>query len=218
MPDAGLSRRGVVMFSQILRFGQCALLILLIVAPATAQDMSQDDEGFVSVGDYPWVDWVGPLSDGLHGCRFGMTGFEVNRILQEKGLKSANARPYTLRFQGHVLGQTAEVIAEFTKAGPSRPGSSLRVMQIRWDFRGLPQHGYSYFQRLEEMLGSRYGTPVLEKDAGVVNLDSGQGTLQRLYYGQQARAWLEFKAIRRQEYVLLIRIECPQLPKPEDAP
>ena len=71
------------MFSQILRFGQCALLILLIAAPSTAQDMAQDDDGFVSVGDYPWVDWVGPLSDGLHGCRFGMTGFEVNRITIE---------------------------------------------------------------------------------------------------------------------------------------
>ena len=73
------------MFSQILLFGQCALLILLMVAPATAQD----DDGFVSVVDYPWVDWVGPLSDGLHGCRFGMSGFEVNRMLQEKGLKKA---------------------------------------------------------------------------------------------------------------------------------
>jgi hypothetical protein len=50
------------------------------------------------------------------------------------------------------------------------------------------------------------------------NLDSGDGQLQRLYYGPQARAWLEFAAIRRQEYLLTIRIECPQLPKPEDAP
>jgi hypothetical protein len=203
------------MFSQIRSLCHFGLVILLVAAPALAQD---DEDGFVSVGDYPWVGFYGPLSDGLHGLRFGMGGFEVNRILREKGMEPANARPYTLRFEGQVLGQPAEVVAEFDQSSPASPGANLRVVQIRWDFRGLPQNGFRYFSRLDEMLASRYGKPVLVKDDGMQNLDTGNGRLQRLYYGPQARAWLEYQALRRQEYVLMIRIECPQLPKPEDAP
>ena len=204
------------MFSQILVRGQFAMLIFLLVAsPGAAQDMD-DEGGFIPVGDYPWVGFVGPLSDGLHGLRFGMGGFEVNRIMREKDLEPANARPYTLRFWGDVMGQPAELIAEFTDERPSHPGASLRVVQIRWNFRGLPQQGFNYFQKLDEMLASRYGRPVLKVDDGMQNLDTGDGRLQRLYYGTQAQAWLEYSAIRRQEFALMIRIECPQLPKPED--
>ena len=202
------------MFSQIRSLIYFGMVIFLVASPALAQD---DDDGFVSVGDYPWIGFVGPLSDGLHGLRFGMGGYEVLRILREKGLEPATARPYTLRFEGEVLGEDAEIIAEFDRERPSSPGASLRVVQIRWNFRGLPQNGFRYFTRLDEMLASRYGKPVLEKDDGMANLDTGSGRLQRMYYGQQARAWLEYVAIRRQEFALMIRIECPQLPKPEDA-
>ena len=202
------------MVSQIRPLFYFGIVILLCAASASAQE---GDRGFVSVGDYPWIGFQGPLSDGLHGLRFGMDGFEVNRILREKGLEPANARPYTLRFEGQVLGQAAELIAEFDEEQASSPGASLRVVQIRWNFQGLPQGGFRYFTRLNEMLASRYGNPVMEKDAGMQNLDSGQGRLQRLYYGPQAQAWLEYMAIQRQEYVLMIRIECPQIPKPEDA-
>jgi hypothetical protein len=202
------------MFSQIRLPIYVWIVILLISGPVTAQE----EDGFVSVGDYPWVGFVGPLSDGLHGLRFGMDGFQVNRILRDKQLEPANARPYTLRFEGDVLGESAEIVAEFDRDRPSTPGANLRVVQIRWDFRGLPQNGLRYFTRLNDMLASRYGAPVLEKDDGMANLDTASGRLQRLYYGPQARAWLEYVAIRRQEYLLMIRIECPQLPKPEDAP
>ena len=203
------------MFSQIRPLIYFGMVMLIVSVPVAAQD---DEAGFDSVGDYPWVGFQGPLSDGLHGLRFGMGGFEVNRVLREKELEPANARPYTLRFEGEVLGQPAEIIAEFDQSRPSTPGASLRVVQIRWDFRGLPQNGFRYFNRLDELLASRYGRPVLEKDDGMANLDTGSGRLQRLYYGPQARAWLEYVAIRRQEYALMIRIECPQLPKPDDAP
>jgi hypothetical protein len=202
------------MVSQIRSLCYFGMVIFLLCSPALAQE----DDGFVSVGDYPWVDFQGPLSDGLHGLRFGMGGFEVNQILREKELQPANARPYTLRYAGEILGENAELIAEFDEERPSRTGANLRVVQIRWEFRGLPQNGFRYFTRLDEMLASRYGKPVLVRDEGMQNLDSGDGQLQRLYYGPQARAWLEFAAIRRQEYLLTIRIECPQLPKPEDAP
>jgi hypothetical protein len=202
------------MFSQIRTLGYLWMALLLLAAPAVAQD---DEDGFRSVGDYPWVDFHGPLSDGLHGLRFGMDGFAVNRILREKGLEPANARPYTLRFTGDVLGQAAELVAEFDAENPSRSGASLRVVQIRWIFRGLPQQGFRYFTRLDEMLATRYGKPVMQKDEGMQNLDAGEGQLQRLYYGPQAQAWLEYAAIRRQEFALMIRIECPQLPKPEGA-
>jgi hypothetical protein len=203
------------MFSQILTRGQFAILILLLAAvPAAGQEL-EDEDGFISVGDYPWVGYVGPLSDGLHGLRFGMGGFEVNRIMREKGLEPANARPHTLRFEGSVLGHPAELITEFTRERAIDPLAELRVVQIRWNFQGLPQQGFSFFEKLDEMLATRYGKPVLKKDEGMQNLDSGDGRLQRLYYGPQAQAWLEYSAIRRQEYALMIRIECPQLPKPD---
>ena len=118
---------------------QLAILILLLcVGPATA---APDEDGFESVGDFPWIGWVGPLADGLHGLRFGTGGFEVNRVMKEKGLKSIRARPYMLRFEGEVLGEMAELIAGFTTQRPSASSSSLRVIQIRWIFRGRPQHG-----------------------------------------------------------------------------
>lgn len=202
------------MFSQIRSLIYSGMVIFLVASPALAQD----EDGFVSVDDYPWIGFVGPLSDGLHGLRFGMGGFEVNRIMRDKGLEPATARPYTLRFEGDVLGEGAEIIAEFDRSSPSSSGANLRVVQIRWNFEGLPQKGFRFFNRLDEMLASRYGTPVLKKDDGMANLDTGSGRLQRMYYGQQARAWLEYVAIRRQEFALMIRIECPQLPKPEDAP
>ena len=200
------------MVSHIARRIQFLILVAVLAAqPAPAQD----DDGFRSAGDFPWVGWVGPLSDGLHGLRFGMTGFEANRVMREKGLEPANARPFTLRFEGDVLGRPAELMSEFTTSRPSDPGTSLRVVQIRWRFRGLPGPVVTHFGKLERMLASRYGTPVLSEEDGLNALEAGSGTYKRLYYGPQAKAWLELSTIRIQEFAVLIRIECPQLPAPK---
>jgi hypothetical protein len=207
------------MFSQIRPRIQLAILILLLCArPAVGtQDEagSPDEDGFASVGGYPWVGWFGPLSDGLHGMRFGTGGFEVNRVMKEKGLAASQARPYTLRFEGKVLGEMAELVAGFTTQRPSASAASLRVIQIRWVFRGLPQRGLKLFGRLDGLLASRYGTPVLSREDGISDLETGAGKYQRLYYGPEARAWVELAALGGQEYALIIRTECPQLPDPE---
>lgn len=202
------------MFSQIRpRFQLAILILVLCVVPATG---AQDEDGFQSVGDYPWVGWFGPLSDGLHGLRFGTGGFEVNRVMKEKGLIAMRARPYTLRFEGEVLGTTAEVIAEFTAKRPSARVAALRVIQIRWIFRGRPQRGLGVFESLDGMLASRYGKPVLHREDGLSDLETDAGVYQRLYYGPEAQAWLEYAALGGQEFALLIRMKCPQLPDPED--
>jgi hypothetical protein len=201
------------MFSQIrYRFQLAILILILCVGSATGV---QDEDGFESVGDFPWVGWNGPLSDGLHGLRFGTGGFEVNRVMKEKGLASTRARSYTLRFEGEVLGASAELIAGFTAERPSASAASLRAIQIRWIFRGRPQRGFGFFENLDGMLMSRYGKPVLHEDDALSDLENGSGTFQRLYYGPQVQAWLEYAALGFQEYALLIRLECPQLPDPE---
>jgi hypothetical protein len=201
------------MFSQIRPRIQLAILILLLcVGPATG---AQDETGFESAGDFPWVGWFGPLSDGLHGLRFGTGGFEVNRVMKEKGLSSIHARSYTLRFEGEVLGAMAELIAGFTTERPSASAASLRAIQIRWIFRGRPQRGFGLFERLDGLLASRYGKPVLSQEDGISDLENGSGAFQRLYYGPEVQAWLEYTALGGQEFALLIRMECPQLPDPE---
>ncbi len=200
------------MFSQIRPRFQLAILILLLCAGPVAG--AQDEDGFESVGDYPWVGWFGPLSDGLHGLRFGTGGFEVNRVMKEKGLTAIRARSYTLRFEGDVLGATGELIAGFTAKRPSASAAALRVIQIRWIFRGRPQRGLGLFEKLDGLLASRYGKPVLHRDDGISHLETGAGSYQRLYYGPEAQAWLEYAALGGQEFALLIRLECPQLPDP----
>jgi hypothetical protein len=209
------------MFSQIrLRIQLAILMVILLLgassAPGTQDEAaSPDEEGFASVGDYPWVGWFGPLSDGLHGLRFGTGGFEVNRVMKEKGLSGSPARPYTLRFEGDVLGEMAELIGGFTTQRPSASAASLRVIQIRWVFRGLPQRGMKLFGKLDGMLASRYGEPVVSREDGLSDLETGAGRYQRLYYGREVRAWLELAALGGQQYALIIRMECPQLPDPE---
>lgn len=204
------------MFPQILRCFQSAILVLAILAPPAGAQLPEED-GFVAVGEYPWEGWYGPLADGLHGLRFGTGGFEVNATMREKGLRPSNARSGTLRFEGAVLGANAELVAEFTGSRPSSSDAELRAIQIRWLLRGLPQQGMRLFDQLDRMLAGRYGTPVLQEDDGMSDLESGSGARRRLYYGPEARAWLELEAQGRQRYALLIRLECPQLPKPEDA-
>jgi len=187
------------------------VIALLLPVGATAQTPS-DDGGFASVGDFPWVGWHGPLSDGLHGLRFGTTGFMVNRVMREKGLEPSNARPYTLRFGGKVLGEQAELLVSFTTAKPSAPNTQLRAVQIRWVLRGLLAQSLDLFGRLDSMLSDRYGTAVHSRQDAVADLEAGSGNYQRLYYGPEATAWLELAAQGHLQYALLIRIECPQLP------
>lgn len=206
------------MFSQNRSRIQLAILILILCAGPAAGTQDEvvppDDEGFASVGNYPWVGWYGPLSDGLHGLRFGTGGFEVNRVMKEKGLLGSRARPYMLRFEGKILGAQGELIASFTTPRPSNSAASLRVIQIRWVLRGLPQPGLKLFGKLDEMLASRYGKPVLHREDGIHKLENGAGKHQRLYYGPEAQAWLELAALGGQEFALIIRMECPQLPDP----
>lgn len=192
------------------------LILAALLLPATTFAQLEDEDGFRSVGDFPWVGWYGPISDGLHGLRFGTDGFEVNRVMREKGLQPSHARDYTLRFGGDVLGEPAEIVTWFTTERPSAPGSALRVVQIRWVMRGLPSQSMKLFGRLDAMLLARYGDPVHAKDEPVSKLENGAGRTERLYYGTSARAWLELSGQASQEYALLIRIECPQLPDPEE--
>jgi hypothetical protein len=202
------------MFPQIRRGFQHAILLLLIVVSVAGSQPLEDEDGFVGVGEYPWEGWNGPLGDGLYGLRFGTGGFEVNATMREKGLDPSHSRLGTLRFEGDVLGANAELLAEFTADRTIDPGSQLRAIQIRWLLRGLPQQGMRLFGQLDEMLALRYGNPVLAEDDGLAALENGGGAMRRLYYGPEARAWLELEAQGRQRYALLIRIECPQLPRP----
>lgn len=204
------------MFSQIPRCFQSAIVVVALTCSVSAAQAQETDDGFVGVGEYPWEGWHGPLADGLHGLRFGTGGFEVNSTMREKGLEPSHARSHTLRFEGDVLGAPAELVAGFTTARPSASDAQLRAVQIRWLFRGLPQAGMRRFEQLDAMLAARYGEPVLVHDDGVNDLETGAGASRRLYYGPEARAWLELEALGRQRYALLIRLESPQLPMPEE--
>lgn len=198
------------MFPQILRPFQFAILVLVL---ATSVAVAQDDtdDGFVSVGEYPWEGWNGPLADGIYDLRFGTGGFEVTAAMRARGLEPASARPHTLRFEGEILDTPAEVLTEFTGSQPSASDAQLRVIQVRWGLRGLPQKGARLFREIEQELEARYGRPVLKRDDGLAALENGSGSLQRLYYGPEARTWLELSALGRQRYTLVVRMESPQL-------
>jgi hypothetical protein len=204
------------MFAQIFRSFQfrvamAALLPAVLAAPVLAQD-----DGFLAAGDYPWIGWYGPVADGLYGLRFGTGAFEVSEKMEAKGLRTSHPRPYTLRFEGRILGEQGGLVAEFTTARPGAKESRLRAVQIRWILRGLPKGPLKLFDSLDQMLHQRYGEPVDSRQDGPAALENGRGVYHRLFYGPEARALLELEALGQLEYSLVIRIECPQLPDPRE--
>lgn len=162
-------------------------------------------------GSQPWVGWHGPLDDGLLGLRFGMDRFAVSRILRERGLDGRPSRPQTQRFEGPILGHPGEVLTEFRPDAQAPTGERLSRIQIMWRIDGLPNRAVELFGKLEGMLVSRYGDPLLSEDDGYAALDNGWGKNRRGYVGTQAKALLEVEAIRSQRFRVVLSLESPQL-------
>lgn len=159
----------------------------------------------------PWVGWYGPLDDGLLGLRFGMDRFEVGRRMRERGLEGQASRPGTQRFEGALLGSTGEVLTEFRPDAQAPNGERLSRVQISWRIDGVPNRAVDLFERLDAMLESRYGEPLLSTEDGYAALDSGWGEFRRGYVGPQAKALLVVEAIRSQRFRVVISLESPQL-------
>lgn len=162
-------------------------------------------------GSQPWVGWHGPLDDGLLGLRFGMDRFAVSRILRERDLEGRPSRPQTQRFEGSILGHPGEVLTEYRPDPHAPTGERLSRIQIMWRIDGLPNRAVELFGKLEGMLASRYGEPLLAEDDGYAALDNGWGKNRRGFVGTQAKALLEVEAVRSQRFRVVISLESPQL-------
>ena len=159
----------------------------------------------------PWVGWHGPIDDGLLGLRFGMDRFATARSLRERGLEGQHSRSQTQLFGGQVLGHSGEVLTEFRPDTQAPTGERLSRIQIMWRIDGLPNRAMALFERLDGLLASRYGTPLLAEEDGYAALDNGWGSFQRGYVGPQAKAYLVVEAIRNQRFRVVLSLESPQL-------
>mgnify|MGYP006277772871 CR=1 FL=1 len=201
--------------------------VLLLVAaalvagphpPAWAQDAVSDDpydvldETGAPDPRQTWEGWYGPPADGLIGLRFGMDRFVVLRTMADRDdLESRAARDGQLRFEGRFLGETAEVLLDFTEPSDVDRTGRLRRIQVQWRLFGLPNRPLSLYDRLDGLLAARYGDPVSEHDDGYAALDSGDGLVRRMYVGPEARAQVQIEAYRSQRYWVILALESPQL-------
>ena len=164
----------------------------------------------------PWVGWYGPVDEGLLDLKFGMGRFGVAQELRERDLQSRPAREGTQRFEGRILGELAQVVASYRPDASAPEGERLSAIQLVWTLYGVPNNAVDLFERLDGMLASRYGEPLLAEDDGYAALDSGFGVNRRYYVGTQARAWLRLEAVRTERYQLVLTLQSPQWHVVED--
>ncbi len=184
----------------------CVAFVFGATASATAQDV---------VRALPWEGWYGPFADGAFGLRFGMDRATVARIADEHAWKVLASRDRTLRYEARVAGLKGEVLLLFLDDGGA--DGRLREIRVSWTLDGLPQRPWRLYQRLVELLEKRYGEAVaVQEEDGRQSLDTGRGIFRRLYYGEETKALVELRAVRPEHFLLVYRLENPQLEPESD--
>lgn len=160
----------------------------------------------------PWRGWYGPPADGMFGVRFDMDPTSADEALAPLKLRRLSGRVYSLRYEGKLIGVTAELVCDFLPDATDAARERLNRITVMWsDISGGTHRALTLFETLDAVLKQRYNEPKLAKDATEGTLSTGAGFWVRIYQGPEMHAQLDLRASAPERYYVRLVLDYPQL-------